>query len=980
MIPSPARTALRRGFAAIRRLPWISGPVSLVLAAMILGFWWHNVGHLLGDTAPVVSLERAEVRLAPGQTTVIGARELMQGDGGASGEREHVAFSHGANGAVSVRNVARGKRLWLDYADAGGGYSARWRLATGDVIAAASFTLTVSEARSGFAALSLRAGGRETQMALTYGAGGASVTVDGQAPPVCVEPSSVDRMRSLIKSYLASDSRGESRLADLGGALTCLVRDEAFIAAAGVPFRAFSLVARAGWLYLAPGEAANAPRPPVQFRRGAEAVADFSGIGWELDPPGPEQLSHLIIGRTRYRVDLASAGRDRVVTLTPVSKLHRMTQAEAADALADLDAPGVRVVPTPARQPFSRAEMANVLSDLNGPERLVRLGVVTGLLGLGLIAALWRLRRARGWAVAGAVPVALAGLGLTAAAGALALLPEMSAALGSPAAYQATIQATILGYALASVMILLSPAFTVSARLVWLALIGLIALGNLTLTSLAVDSPRTDFAVHVHKNKLIFVDIVPVLAVLIATLPGPLAAAWPRSFFAGGRTVDAVARLVPALAMIAGLVAWGVLGTETGVGGFQPVELGKIALVLLLAHIFAGFMRIDVFYGQRQYLIWLVGAISAAVVFLFFLAAVPFLKSDYSPLLIIVTTFMALAFAFLAPGVIERLGAVIGTLRRRFAAPQRRVKLGWPRGAGLAATLLVLLGLNLALIAAFPALASKLITGAWSIPDNRMEAIALLEKARGGPLRVPAERLLTWYDLDHAKAVSQPAGQRPPDVLHRDLGLQLLNSKMALAQAPCALTRLDLAPDSLLRSPLGERLGPEPAAALCALFPAWPRHGVAERVEDEVGSGRYGVSDLLRVPVIQNDFIATYVLARFGLPIGLAALTFQFAFVAGLVLLAIGLRLKPGVGFQDRAARTGLSIVSAGVAALFAVHWLISWGNAIGVLPVMGQPMTLIAAATSHHLLMALPAIALVLIAARVQGWTVRAVDRSPPR
>jgi cell division protein FtsW (lipid II flippase) len=136
----------------------------------------------------------------------------------------------------------------------------------------------------------------------------------------------------------------------------------------------------------------------------------------------------------------------------------------------------------------------------------------------------------------------------------------------------------------------------------------------------------------------------------------------------------------------------------------------------------------------------------------------------------------------------------------------------------------------------------------------------------------------------------------------------------------------------------------------------------------------------LRVPVIQNDFIAAYVLVRFGLPAGLAALTFQFAFVAGLALLALGLRLKTGVGFQDRAARTGLSIIAAGVAALFAVHWAISWGNAIGILPVMGQPMTLIAAATSHHLLMALPGIALALIAARVHALQTRPLERSPPR
>ncbi len=972
---------LRRVPGWLKRLPWISGPASLLLAALILGFWWINVGHLLRDTPPVVSLDRVEIRLQPGQTVVIGNRELMQGEGGASGEREHLSLTHGPNGAILLGNVARAKRLWLDYAHGGGGYAARWRLASGDVIASTAFSLIVREARPGYAALSLKTGEREFRLDIGYGASGARVAIDGSPPPVCAEPAAIDRLRATVKSYLASDSRGESRIVDLGGALTCQVRDEVFVAAAGAPFRGYSLVARAEELYFAPGEAAVAPRPPVQFRRGAQTVADFAGIRWEVDPAGDEVLTHVIVGRTRYRIDVATAGRERVVTLTPVSKLHRMTITQAAEARSDLDTPGVTVYPTAPRQPFSRAEMANVLADLNAAERLVRLGLVAGLLGLGLMAALWRLSQARGSAISGAIPMAIMALALLGLGAALALAPELSALTGRPLSYQATIEATIAAYALASVLILLSPGFTVSGRLVWLALIGLTALGNLTLTSLAVDSPRTDFAVHVHKNKLLFVDIVPVLAVLIATLPAALAAAWPRSFFAGGRRRDAVGRLLPALALIGGLLAWGLFGTETGVGGFQPVELGKIALVLLLAHVFAGFMRIDVFYRQRQYLLWLVGAILSAVIFLFVLTAIPFLKSDYSPILIIVSTFVALAFAFLAPGVIQRLGAVLATLKRRREAPQRRLRLGLPRGAALAMTLLALLVANLGLIAAFPALASKLITGAWSIPAERMEAIALLEKARSGPLRVPAERLLTWYDLDHAGARRVAAGgPRPPDVLHRDLGLQLLSSKLALAETPCALTRLALVPDGAIGEVLARLLGDAPHGALCALFPDWPRDGIAEHTQDADGSGRFSVGDLLRVPVIQNDFIAAYVLVRFGLPAGLAVLMFQFAFVAGLVLLALGLRLRAGIGFQDRAARTGLSIIAAGVAALFAVHWAISWGNAIGILPVMGQPMTLIAAATSHHLLMALPGIAMALIAARVHAYQRPAADRSPPR
>lgn len=981
------RNLARRMLGALKRLPLVSGPITAAVALAIIAFWAHNVTHLLRDTDPVVSLEKVEARLARGQQVIIGNRELLQGSGGSSGERAHLAIAHAPDGRILIRNVARQKRLWLDYAEGGGTYSARWRLQAGDVIATPGATFTVLAREPGSLRVRLQHGRETSEIAIRLAGADTSVTLNGQPLSVCAPLSTIDWLRATVRSYLASDDRGEDRLVEIGGLLNCQVRDEIYIASPNIPYRAFSLVMRSGEVYFAPGEAPGGVRPPVQFRRGGQVVEDFAGIAWDLDPAGPEELRHLIIGRTRYRIEAGPVGASRVVALTPVSKLHRMSPAEAKETLDELDEPAVRVTPTPPRRPFSLAEMANPLSELLGVERAVRLAVAGGLLLCAFIGFGWRIRQARGWGMLGATPVALAGFGLTALAALLALSPEAARFVWPGLSFEQSMMATILAYGLATLLVTLSPAFGLASRLAWIALIGLIALGNLTLLSLAVDSPRTDFAAHVHKNKLMFVDIVPIVATLIATLPASMASAWPRSFFAGGRFVDNAARFIPSAALVAGLVAWAVLGTETGVGGFQPVELGKIALVLLLAHVFAGFMRIDVFYAQRQYVLWLVLSIVSALIFFLFLTAVPFLKSDYSPILIILITTVALAFSFLAPGVIQRIGAMFATLKRRRDAPQPRYRqLGWPRGGALALVLLVLLGVNVALIAAFPALGSKIITGAWAIPKDRLQAIELLEQARSGPLRVPAERLLTWYDLDHgAIAPREPTASRTPNVLHRDLGLQLLLSKVALAQAPCGLARLDIGFDRIsthLPPAISDRIGGDPQSMLCALTPGWPREGIApaNHEQAEGAPSRFTVRDLLRVPVIQNDFIATYLLVRFGLTAGVALVALQFLFVGALVLLAAGLRFERRVGFQEQAARTGLSIVAAGIAALFAVHWMISWGNAIGVLPVMGQPMTLIAAATSHHMLMALPAIALVLLAGRVQARREIQVDRSPPR
>jgi cell division protein FtsW (lipid II flippase) len=1027
---SPLNLA-RRAAGAIRRLPLVSGPITAVLALLILFFWQHNAAHLLRDTAAVVSHARTDVRLSPGQTVTIGRRELMQGEGASAGEAEHVAFTLEPGGRLVLRNVARQKRLWLDYAQGAGSYSARWRLQAGDVVATPGLVLRVFARDSGRVSLQVeasqtqsgqpQAGQAQTGQAQTgqtqtrqtqprpapqrvdiaLSGVTTAVTIDGAAPPSCATPSWLDEMRASLRGLLARDDRGEDRVIELGGQLTCQVRDEVFLAAPALPFRAFNIVTRAGEFFVAPGDAVAGVRQPIQFRRGNITVADFGDIAWELDPDGPETLSHLIIGRTRYAVEVTAAGRDRAIALTPVSKLRRLTQVEAQEALDEIDNPAVKVTPTTARQPFSAQEMPNLLAELNGAERLVRLGLAGLLLGLAALGAVWRLREARGWGHLGAASLASAALLLGLAAAGLALSPEAARLMGQSLAFEQSLRATILAYLIASAVILLSPAFGLASRVIWLATLGLIALGSLTLLSLAVDSPRTDFAAHVHKNKMLFVDIVPIAAVVIATLPASLAAAWPRSFFAGGRWFDGLGRFLPSLAMLAGLAAWAVLGTETGVAGFQPVELGKAALVLLLAHVFAGFLRIDTFYGQRQYLGWLAATIVTALVFFLFLTAVPFLKSDYSPILIILITTVALAFSFLLPGVIQRIGAALATLRKRRAAPQPRFRqLGWPRGGALAGVLLVLLSINLALIVAFPALASKIIAGVWTIPKERMAAIEVLEQARSGPLRVPAERLLTWYDLDHGVIAPRGDERKAPNVLHRDLGLQLLFSKVALSHAPCSLSRLDLGLDraGALGAAVTERLGPHPDRLICRLAPGWPVEGLSEKAEEgpvgasaapgngeaadpaaAVQAARFSVPDLLRVPVIQNDFIATYLLVRFGLPAGLALIGLQFLFVAGLVFLAAGLRIRRGIGFQDEAARTGLSIVVAGVATLFALHWLISWGNAIGVLPVMGQPMTLIAAATSHHLLMALPCIVLALIAGRVHAQRVTPVNRAPP-
>jgi cell division protein FtsW (lipid II flippase) len=618
---------------------------------------------------------------------------------------------------------------------------------------------------------------------------------------------------------------------------------------------------------------------------------------------------------------------------------------------------------------------------MNGGERLLRLAVIFGALGLAFLSAVSTLRNGRvGWLGRFGGPLVI--LGVAAAVGFLVLTPEIGRVLNRPASYVTETRAVILAYGIASLVILFGRRFTLSAKLLWVGVIALCMLGNLTLLSLGIDGEKTDFSIHAQKNRLLFIDLVPLFATVVALTSDRAARFLPQSFFAGSRIGDHLLRAIPSLAIVAAFVIWAIVGNETGVGGFQPVEFAKLALVFVLASACVSFARIDFFYTQRQYVLWLLGTIFTVAFFFVVLTAVPFLKSDYSPILIILATTVVLFFAFLLPAAAKRIGGMFGVLLRRSDAPQAKQKrLGWPRGGALAGVILVLLAVNAALVYAFPGLANRAIAGQWTMPTDRGKAMDLLEQSREGAFRKPAERLLTWYDLDHhSKRETGP--DRIPDVAHRDLGFQLLQSKIALAEMPCGLARLKTGMERLpaqAQEAWKQVGGVLPSG--CDLMPNAAKTGILENGEtplEEAGRG-YSVRDLMRLPVIQNDFIATYMTVRFGLPMALLLMTAEFFVVLMAVITAFGLLGRQARGAADEAARYGLAIASIGIAALFGLHWSISWGNAIGTLPVMGQPMTFLAAATSHHLLMALPGVILLLLAGRVAAVRTQRIHRDPP-
>lgn len=132
---------------------------------------------------------------------------------------------------------------------------------------------------------------------------------------------------------------------------------------------------------------------------------------------------------------------------------------------------------------------------------------------------------------------------------------------------------------------------------------------------------------------------------------------------------------------------------------------------------------------------------------------------------------------------------------------------------------------------------------------------------------------------------------------------------------------------------------------------------------------------VMRLPVVQNDFIGAFLLHRFGIEGGWALLIFQGMFAAALFALARDVeQWGRGKNAEPKATGIFLSLALFAMAWLFLAHWTIAWSNTLGLLPVMGQPMTFISLANSHHLFFALPGLILGL----ATGWMIEPSRDAP--
>ena len=135
-----------------------------------------------------------------------------------------------------------------------------------------------------------------------------------------------------------------------------------------------------------------------------------------------------------------------------------------------------------------------------------------------------------------------------------------------------------------------------------------------------------------------------------------------------------------------------------------------------------------------------------------------------------------------------------------------------------------------------------------------------------------------------------------------------------------------------------------------------------------LGAQWFGLNSgrLLSIPAIQDDFILAFYLHQWGGLAGLILLLLQIIWV--LLLFGFSQQLLLQAEQRNRDQRLSyrfLAYIVYGMAWLHILHWLISWGNTLGILPIMGQPMTWLSSGMSHLLAIALPSLGLMLLASR---------------
>jgi cell division protein FtsW (lipid II flippase) len=996
------------------------------LTVGVIWLWGAALLHTAERQPPAYMLQ--DIVIQPqARSVVLGRAELMQNPGlSGSAAEQHVQLVQD-RGGWSIANVALQRHLRLEYVDAAANKSVEFDSSLVPLRAGDELRLTRNGAEPWRVAfpmvtrervtIEIGAGGNaqpQRRYELQWSLLGLDVRTASGALPSCGSEGWFWWMSELQRmQFTLLGKAPQATLLHFGGISECADRTGS-IALADTGFSAATLVA-------IPGVGFSVRRdndPAARLVRGDREIwlsrpthdltARFGDRAFEL--------RRFVAGYTKYEIERPGPGA--ALRIVPVERSHRVLGKRTCDdVLSSLDAAELGLAYRPRCKTALQTldvwapPVASVRAFVRSGGALLRWWIAAvgprlpllGMAGLALAAAAigtrTYLRRRRGRGDREAAVIERGRFRFLEARGA----PELAVRI----AFLAIAVAIVLGYvgwkfaAAADAAVPMMPwpalaAWTVAALAVATARGGrlldglvvtawtvLVAVGHVALVNLTLVSGEL--------RTLRFADDTTATVALMAAIVIAASQLGPRWIAERVRslTVPAGARGIPLGVVACGaligafLLAWFVFGSEVGIAGIlQPSEAIKTLTIIFLAATVTTALERD--RGPEGTLaeFWKSLAIITAMFAL--ILTVPVSRNDLSPFLILVftaaITFLVVVIVHWSAVWSERLllsnpnrspppdtrprrrraGTALAQFRQQFAA---RTKLGLkrlmlrPEPAMIGLFLITILGVWYA--------------GATALADARDTRKWLMTHVGEPWVNKPVERFISWLEFN-----GRPDDEGVLDVEFADVGLQVNRSRGAIAASSCRVWRDPVA--STAAPAWSPPAAIERASAATADWVATRFLPTCERYDVPEGVATYIAS---RMPAIQNDFISTWVIVSFGRD-GATGVVLAQCLLVTLMLLASFLTIKWSPGqLYDRPAAAFAGFATVGFAVTLGLQWTISWHNALGLLPVMGQPATFLSHGPSHAVLFGTPAVLSAVLALRMRSaFTMPKVPSRVPR
>lgn len=610
----------------------LRGLVAALLGLLVCALWlmWAAI-------PPRLTLQQATLRLAPGEAAVLGRHAVAA----PAADLQHIRISRDQAGSWWLQNVSPSRALEVRRSDRDE-LLRTVPLQEAQALALAGTTWWVKPLNG---ALMLQRPSVDEQWAYD---GALLQGVDGKPQPACSDAGFASRWRHRWNGSVPAALRWPAPLR-WGGTARC----GNHLPSPGLQPGALQVLRRDG-AYFLQGQAAATRQVCLQGQ-----AADVCATGHSLYEQATPLLgvSHMVAGRTRFAVSV----QGDLLSLRPVRRAGWLP--------ADAQAPVVKV-----SAPFGAAVSAGVPPVLR-----------------------WQLTAASAWRWPSAMPPTLAAALAFALAVVVALVahvrrwglrPVAGLALGlslvlSAASVWAFLQGTALGdgWSLALVSLALVSVAVLPVRTGWAwlsqALVALMVLAGLALQlQLAAQSLDSGGWAYVQKTAAMAAMGLWAAQALAWWLQG-LGSRNTRLQPPGVTTLE-LALVVPALVALVLLALQTLFGAEEGVFGIQPVELAKLALVLLGAHALALRMEWARQGGWRRWALWLRMVLPVAL-FLALGATALLLLNDYSPLLLMLGWLVGATLAWCLAAGSWSAGLLV--LLALLAAVQG---IAWVQGEGLA--------------------------------------------------------------------------------------------------------------------------------------------------------------------------------------------------------------------------------------------------------------------------------------------------------